>query len=465
MACSVLAHAQAVEALNMQLVGHHDLQGRSAYQPIVHVYNGRRILFVGQHAGSAINTLTGDEERNGVSILDVTNPSEPTLLHHLPPSGDADTGTQHVQVCSGGALPDADPDKTYLLRTNGQLSTEIFDVSDPTQPKFVVTVAETGQTEFGDRATHKTQWDCASGVGYLNLTPQGWRVPRILQAFDLSNPEDPQHIRDFGLDGWQPGSNAARPEEQVSGLHQPVVVGERMYLGYGSGGDGVLQILDRQKFLNGDPDVRDRFAPTTENLRYPQIARLDLPSFWGVHTAKPVYGMDISDYVESERSLRDFLIVVSEAGEFRCQEARDVMFLLDITEEDKPFPVSSFQVPEEPGDFCNRGGRFGPHSPQDAFLGDFDKRIVLLAYFNAGIRAVDIRNPFHPREVAHYIPQVTDKTIPSCITIDGNEQCDVAIQTNNLNIDERGYIYALDRAGTGVHILQLTGEAKAIAGL
>ncbi|HUJ24260.1 MAG TPA: hypothetical protein VLX58_22145, partial [Bryobacteraceae bacterium] len=35
-----------------------------------------------------------------------------------------------------------------------------------------------------------------------------------------------------------------------------------------------------------------------------------------------------------------------------------------------------------------------------------------------------------------------------------------AIQTNNPELDDRGYIYLADRAGTGMHILKLTGAAK-----
>jgi hypothetical protein len=31
--------------------------------------------------------------------------------------------------------------------------------------------------------------------------------------------------------------------------------------------------------------------------------------------------------------------------------------------------------------------------------------------------------------------------------------------------DDRGYIYVADRANTGLHILELTGEARRIAGL
>jgi hypothetical protein len=46
-----------------------------------------------------------------------------------------------------------------------------------------------------------------------------------------------------------------------------------------------------------------------------------------------------------------------------------------------------------------------------------------------------------------------------------SEICDVVIQTNNVNIDDRGYIYAVDRSSTGLHIVELAGEAREIVGL
>ena len=39
----------------------------------------------------------------------------------------------------------------------------------------------------------------------------------------------------------------------------------------------------------------------------------------------------------------------------------------------------------------------------------------------------------------------------------------MAIQTNNVEVDDRGYIYIVDRANTGMHILELTGEARKVA--
>jgi hypothetical protein len=41
---------------------------------------------------------------------------------------------------------------------------------------------------------------------------------------------------------------------------------------------------------------------------------------------------------------------------------------------------------------------------------------------------------------------------------------DNAIHTNNAEVDDRGLIYIADRAGTGMHIIKLTGQAAEAAG-
>jgi hypothetical protein len=88
-----------------------------------------------------------------------------------------------------------------------------------------------------------------------------------------------------------------------------------------------------------------------------------------------------------------------------------------------------------------------------------------VTWFNAGVRAIDIRDPYHPKEVGYFIPAVTEATDKRCIKVDGKNVCKVAIQSNNVETDERGYVYVVDRAGTGLHILEVTGPARAIAGL
>ena len=140
-----------------------------------------------------------------------------------------------------------------------------------------------------------------------------------------------------------------------------------------------------------------------------------------------------------------------------------MLWIADITAEARPFGVSSFTVPEASGNFCSRGGRFGTHSSNESFTPIYYKRILFLAHFNAGLRAVDVRDPYHPREVAHFIPAVTSNTEPRCVKIAGTDRCKVAIQTNNVEVDDRGYIYIVDRANTGLHILALTGAAREVA--
>ncbi len=160
--------------------------------------------------------------------------------------------------------------------------------------------------------------------------------------------------------------------------------------------------MDREKLLKGDP------APTPENLLFPQVGRLDMASSWGGHTSFPVLGAEIPDFTDNLFGrVRDLVVLVSESVERECREPRHLVFLVDITEEDKPFSVANFQVPESEGDFCQRGGRFGPHASNESFTPIYYKRVVFISYWNAGVRAVDIRNPFKPEEVAFSIPAVT----------------------------------------------------------
>ena len=61
------------------------------------------------------------------------------MLAHVPPTGEEASGTQHVQVCDGGVLPEGDPDRVYAVRTNGLLAYELLDVTEPDKPYPVST--------------------------------------------------------------------------------------------------------------------------------------------------------------------------------------------------------------------------------------------------------------------------------------------------------------------------------------
>ena len=142
-----------------------------------------------------------------------------------------------------------------------------------------------------------------------------------------------------------------------------------------------------------------------------------------------------------------------------------MVWFADISIENRPMMVSNWTVPEASGNFCQRGGRFGSHSSNESMDPVFYKKMAFIAFFNAGVRALDIRDPFHPKEVGYFIPSITDKTDKRCVTVDGKDRCKTAIQTNNVETDARGYVYIVDRANTGLHILELTGAARKAAGL
>jgi len=127
-------------------------------------------------------------------------------------------------------------------------------------------------------------------------------------------------------------------------------------------------------------------------------------------------------------------------------------------------------VPEKSGNFCSRGGRFGTHSSNENFTLVYYKRIMFFAHFNAGVRALDIRDPFNLKEIAYYISEMTKNTVVLDTPAGQAGRVPLteaakkrAIQTNNVEVDDRGYIYIVDRANTGMHILELTGSARNIA--
>src|SRR2546426_10069171 len=128
------ARGHGAEARDMELVGHDDLQGRSAYQPTIHQQRGRWIAYVGHHGGRARNPLTGADEDNGTSIVDVTDAARPRYLAHIPgPAGGSEQGgAQMARVCDRQG-------RAYLLRTDGNAPPtsghEGGDATDPPGPR------------------------------------------------------------------------------------------------------------------------------------------------------------------------------------------------------------------------------------------------------------------------------------------------------------------------------------------
>ena len=374
-------------------IGYNDLQARSAYQPIIHKQGERYIAYIGHHGGTQavpkpVNPLTGQAEFNGASILDVTDPRQPKYLAHIPGQEGLGEqgGGQMVRACDGRVLPKGDPAMVYLLRTFGGQAHEIWNVADPANPKLITRLPS-------GKDTHKNWWECETGIAYLVSGLESWRTRRMTEIYDLSDPAKPVKIREFGLTGQQPGSTGAVPTE----LHGAISIGaegNRVYFAHGTNKGGVLQIVDRERLLKGPAE------PTPENLKYPEIGRLDFLPLVGVHTAIPLGKLRIGEFAKDlAGGIRDMIMVVNESLVNECQEreTRQMVFFVNATVEARPMVVSNFNVPEAGGNFCSRGGRFGAHSANESTAPVFHRKLAFVTWFNAGVRAIDIRGSLHPQ--------------------------------------------------------------------
>ena len=338
--CSVASAQQQVigappEASNMRLVGCNDLQARSAYQPTIHHQGDRWIAYIGHHGGTdaipdPVNPLTGKAEPNGTSIVDVTDPANPKYLHHIPGQHGKyeGGGAQMVRICDGKTLPKGDPNAVYMLRTFGSEAHEIWNVADPANPVLITRLG-------GLKDTHKSWWECDTGIAFLVSGAPDWRTRRMTQVYDLGDPAHPQKIRDFGLPGQEPGSTGAVPTE----VHGPISTGpqgNRVYFGYGTDKGGMLQIVDRDKLINGPKE------PTPDNLRYPEISRLTMSAFNGAHTTFPMLKMPIAEFAhDKDGQSRDIVMIVDEAIQNECREPRQMVWFADVTVENRPMMISA----------------------------------------------------------------------------------------------------------------------------
>ena len=493
---------------NMKVEGFNDNQARPIYQPLIVNQNGREILYLGNLAGTALNPLTGVQESNGTSIVDVTDVKTPRFLSHIPgpaPIGGsyAAAGAQMVRVCGGNTLPNASVNGTaghwYLLRTFGNagadVSHQIWDVTQPQNPKFVTTV-------LGHLSnTHKSWWECDTGIAYLvaGSKTDGWQQSgstQHLYIYDLSNPAKPVFIRQFGLVGQQPTAPVATAQpcatapsdtcyegttNPPAGIHGPISMGttvDRVYMPYGVSSEGVVQIDDRLKLINGcltsgpgsNPNASPNCAnsPTQADLLWPQVSWITMNPENGAHSSMPIFNVPIpeeqTNYLNGQPQSKNLLFVSSEGTANNCYgQAPHEAWILDISNEAAPWPIATLNVPQFPGNFCGKGARFGAHAVTEAIYPPYYGKIITVSWFNAGLRVWDIRDPKNPKPVAYFIQAPNANTESSCSTINGTTRCFNAAMNDYVEYDDRGYIYAADRAGTGVTILSLTGEAlKAI---
>jgi len=208
-----------------------------------------------------------------------------------------------------------------------------------------------------------------------------------------------------------------------------VVVGNLAYLPFGPAGMVILDVSDvAQPKLVG----RLGFTPPFVN----QI---------GVHTVVP-------------DARRRVAFVNSEAIENRCKEPLNHASVVDISNPASPMLLSMFPLPTPPSgypqrNFCDVGGRFGPHNQHQLFHNPHVQplgNLVYLTYFNAGLRVYDVSDLAQPREAGYFLP-------PHPTQRYGPVPADkLVLQTEDVLVDRRGYVY-LTHKNQGLWILRYTG--------
>jgi hypothetical protein len=392
------------EASGLRLVGFSGLGGHStAFKlAITHAKNGRWYLYMGHSFES------------GWSILDVTDPANPRYVRFIP----GPAGFVTSQVTLHGDLMITGIDKPPFAEHPQPVENTalLWDISNPENPKQIST------WKAGPGGSHRNSYP-GGKYAYLAATVPGF-TGRILQIVDVS---DPLHLVEAGR-WWQPGQKDGETSptgRRPSGMHGPANVSP----------DGKM--------------ISVAYYPDIVNLDISDIAH---PKLIGSLTMTPPFA---DNGAQSEHTVlpfwdRKLLYISSEASASGCdEEPLNYAGFVDNSKPAKPRLISIFPVPRPPAgkpykDFCDKGGRFGPHNVnQEIHNPDVmpNGNTLYIAYFNAGLQKYDITNAHLPTNTGYFIPPERPD-LPKHPT--GGPHESPINWSEDVVVDTRGNIYVTD---------------------
>ncbi len=345
------------EAWNIRLIGHSDLNGHG---DCMHVNLKDGFAFVG-HMG---------ESRVGTSVVDVSDPSRPARRH---PTRDA--GRHPLPQGAGGRRRAARQLRAQHVRAAGDRAGRAGSRSTtcrhPPEPRELAFLAMPG------KGVHRmTYWEppyaymSGSDTGFLDQFLVDRRPVRPVAAprggpLVVSRARTPAPVR--RRPGRRPSPREARPASQARGAAPPVDPRRAR----------VLRLVGRRPDHPRHRRQSRTAAGEPARLRLRTTARRRI-------LRCPVPG-------------RDLLVVTDEQLAQDCKGMQTRVRMVDIADERNPRVVSEFPVPE--GDYCLRGGRFGPHNVHEMRPGTLaDPNTIYVTCFNAGLTRVSTSpTPHLPR--------------------------------------------------------------------
>lgn len=375
----------------------------------------------------------------GTSIIDVSDPASPKAVAHIEPP-DKWSHTHKVRVVGDLMITNVEQDRRHFLRkaqaaleaagadqsdeaiaaelgiTPGELPEirttlaagyhsggfRVWDIADKENPRLLSYVKTHG---FG---VHR--FDMDENYAYISTEMEGY-VGNILVSYDLSDPTNPKEISRWHM----PGQHVAAGETPTGKgyshrLHHAMRCGDELWAACWHAGFRVL-------------DASDMAAPREiAAYRFPDA----IPE--PTHTVMP-----LENLIDGRR----YALAIDEEHAHLPGRLHGFLWILDVTDLNDIRTVSAFDVGER---YCpwigDPGARFGAHQYHERL----DSTLVYLTWFAGGLRVVDVADPALPVEVAHFLPEPTDGSVP---------------QSNDVDVDDRGRIYLLDR-NRGLEILEMT---------
>ena len=374
---------------------------------------GRRIMWIA-HEGPPKN----------FSGVDVTDPRKPKLIcqTELPHSGMRSNSLE----LSGDILAVA---YQVYKKADQPAGIELFDVSDPENPKSIGFYDTSGPHSRGVHCLWFVDGEtihCASGSA--DFEPHHFRDDQFYQIIDARNPAKMEEIGRWWLPGTRVGDSEPQPERinplpmddprggDAFRLHNANVYPDhpdRAYLGYIDGGCIILDIADPSA-----PKEVSRWSPHNP---YPGFT----------HTVLPLFD-------------RGLLVVSDECIKDNGADWPKLTWVLDARNEKNLVPISTLPLPPVE-EYAQRGGRFGSHNLHENKPGPSfrSEEIIVGAFFNAGVRVYNLKNPYQPELIAYCVPPKPENSRVG------------AVQINDVYVDENAIVYAGDRWAGGLYIMEM----------
>jgi hypothetical protein len=401
----------AESSKNMRLLAQNDLGG--------HGNVGEGMVIQLARDGRRVMWLAHESAPTNVTAVDVTDPRTPSVIFQsdLP---HAEMRSNSLDL-AGDLLAVA-----YQTKTPGATPAgfELFDVADPARPKSVAFFDASGPHSRGVHHLWSVDGQYVHvASGAADFTPRNPKDDQCYRIVDVRRPTRPTEVGRWWLPGTRDGDPEPPPARHVgfdSGFraHNTNVYPQRpdrAWIGYLDGGAVILDIAD--------------------------MARPRLVSRWDYHPPFPGFTHTVLPLFS-----RGLMIVSDEATRNGGEDWPKLLWVVDVRDETNPVPIATCPLPPL-DEFKDRGGRYGAHNLHEnrpAPGAWSSETIVVGTFFNGGVRAFDVSDPFRPKEVAHHVPPAPRGSRAG------------AIQINDVFVDERGIVYAVDRLVGGLYVLEMT---------